>query len=115
MIPGDYTINLFRGRAETIRCQLFQDATATLPVILTGCTPAAGIATPGGNIELACAVVVEDGIDATDGYVDVTITAEQSALLTGTLYRWTMGITDSLDEWNPCLQGPVQVMTDDSL
>lgn len=115
MIPGDYTLNLFRGRAVTWRSQLFQDAAATLPVDLTGCTPAAGISTPAGKIELACAVVVEGAIDATDGWVEISITAEQAADLTGTLYSWTLGVEDSLGDWNPCLKGPVNVQIDDSL
>ncbi len=115
MIPGDYTLNLFRGRAETWRAQLFQDAAATEEVDLTGCTPLAGISTPDGKIDLTCAVVVEGAIDATDGWVEISITAEDSALLTGTLYSWTLGITDSLGDWNPCLKGPVMVQKDDSL
>lgn len=115
MEPGDYTLTLFRGRAETWRAQLFQDAAATLPVDLTGCTPEAGISTPAGKLELACTVVEEGAIDATDGWVEISITAGQSADLTGTLYSWTMGITDSQDDWNPCLQGPVNVKKDDSL
>lgn len=115
MIPGDYTIQLLRGRAEIIRCQLFQDKAATLPVDLTGCTPAAGISTPAGNVPLDCDVVEEGAIDATDGYVDVTVTAEQAADLTGSFYSWSLGITDSLGDWNPCLQGPVLVNPDPSL
>lgn len=115
MIPGDYSLTLFRGRAETWRAQLFQDAAATLPVDLSGCTPSAGISTPDGKIELACAVVVEGAIDATDGWVEIAITAPQSADLTGTLYSWTLGITDSQGDWNPCLKGPVNVQKDDSL
>jgi hypothetical protein len=114
-IPGDYTLNLFRGRAAKRRAQLFQDADATLPVDLTGCTPAAGITTPDGKLTLACAVVVEDGITAADGWVDITITDEQAALLTGRYYTWTMGVTDSQEDWNPCLKGAVIVQADDSL
>lgn len=115
MIPGDYTLTLFRGRASTWRAQLFQDTAATLPVDLTGCTPVAGISTPAGKIDLACTVVVESAIDATDGWVEISITDEQAADLTGTLYSWTLGIEDSLGDWNPCLQGPVIVKKDDSL
>ena len=115
MIPGDYNLTIYRGRAERWRMQLFQDSPPTLPVILTGCTPVAGITTPDGKIELDCAVVVEDGITAEDGWVEVAITAEDSALLTGTLYPWTAGIIDSQADWNPCLKGSAHVLTDDSL
>lgn len=115
MIPGDYTLQLFRGRARTWRAQLFQDAEATQTVDLTGCTPVAGITTPAGKIELACTVVDEEGIDPEDGWVEISITAGQAEDLTGTLYSWTMGIEDSLGDWTPALKGPVLVETDDSL
>lgn len=115
MIPGDYTLQLFRGRARTWRAQLFQDAAATQTVDLTGCTPVAGISTPDGKIELACTVVDDAATDPEDGWVEISITDEQAALLTGTLYSWTLGVEDSGGDWNPCLKGPVLVETDDSL
>lgn len=115
MIPGDYNLTIYRGRAERWRMQLFQDSPPTRPVDLTGCTPVAGIGRLAGKIDLECTVVVEDGITAEDGWVEVAISAEDSALLTGTLYPWTAGILDSQEDWNPCLQGDVHVLTDDSL
>jgi hypothetical protein len=116
MNPGNFTLTLFRGRARKWRARLWQDREKTQLVPLDGCTPVAGISLAGGErIELACSVV-EDEENAPDGrLVEITISAEQAALLTGTYYSWTLGVEDSAGDWNPCLKGPVQVTTDDSL
>ena len=117
MDAGDYNLEIFRGRARTWWAQLFQDDDGTDPVDLTGCTPVAGIRLADGTtLELAAEVVDEevDGevIAPTDGWIKVSITAEQSATLAGSYYTWSAGILDTLNDWNPALEGAARVKDD---
>jgi hypothetical protein len=116
MIPGQTTIEIFRGRARTWRAECCQDAAGTQPVNFTGCTAEAAIKLPDGTkIELAAAPVEEEGITLEDGWLEFSITDEDAALLTGTLYPWGCTVIDSLGDANPVLQGNVIVLVDTTL
>ena len=117
MDAGDYDIEITRGRERTWCAQLFQNSPPTLTVDLTGCTVVAGIKLPDGTKIALAAEVVDGEVDGEmvtpqDGWIRFSITPEESALLTGTLYPWGAGVIDAQDDWNPALAGSAHVTAD---
>ncbi len=118
MIAGDYTLEVWRGNADTWYGIAYQDAAATQPTNLTGCTGEAAIRPPGGGspqIPLTLEIPDDEDHPAAAGWFKVSITDANAALLTGSFYQWTAVIIDTLGDRNPMLKGPVNVMIDDTL
>ena len=118
MIPGDYTLHVLRGRSLRFRLECFSDADATVLVDLTGCTVEAAIRPVSGDapqVPLTATVVDADGVTPEDGVIEIAAAAEDTALLTGTYYEWTVVVTDTLGDPREILRGAVKVRIDPNL
>lgn len=76
MQPGKYDLNVYRGDSCSWRFTVWQDAAATVPLDLTGVTPAAEVRNgPGGTIYVALPLTI------TSNHVDVVLSAQNSQKL----------------------------------
>jgi hypothetical protein len=72
--PAPYRLMIYRGDSYAWQFNLWSDCAKTMPVDLTGCTPAAEIRTvPGGTLLLTMATTV-----TLPNSINMTLTAAQS-------------------------------------
>jgi len=66
MIPGKYDLKMYRGDDHTWRFRLWQDASQTLPVDLTGATVAAEIREKSAGVAIVELIVVVTPLNIVD-------------------------------------------------
>jgi hypothetical protein len=102
------TLDVFQGYPIRETLTLYQDTALALPVDLTGCTVTGGI---GRRDEAPLVLLTCEILDAENGEILITGEADDTALLTGSLYSWGIIVTDSLGHPNPIPLGEASVQS----
>lgn len=107
MMPGPFSLNIYRGDTHAWRFVLWQDAGRTLPVDLTGIAVKAEIRDRhAGTVIQAIALVV-----TLPNIIDASLTAAETAQLIAS-GAWDLQLTD-LNGWvSTILAGSVKVVAD---
>jgi hypothetical protein len=107
MMPGAYSLNIYRGDTHAWRFTLWQDAAKTQAVDLTGIAVKAEIRDkPAGTVIQAIALNV-----TLPNIIDATLTAVITAQLPRT-GRWDLQLTDAAGWVSTILAGGVTVIGD---
>lgn len=105
--PGEFPLALYSGDSYAWRFTLWQDAARTIPSDLTDATALAQIKTaPGGTLLVSMATTIVQ-----PNFVDVVLSAVQSAALPVSGGSWDLQITQGTDV-RTVLKGPVTVQED---
>jgi hypothetical protein len=102
------TLYVHRGFPIRAALLMFQDTAATVPADLTGCTFEAVIGRPDGPALVELTVTATD---AANGELLIEAADASTLPLTGTLYGWTLTVTDSEGHPEVITMGPVHVST----
>jgi hypothetical protein len=107
MMPGGYSLNIYRGDDHAWRFTLWQDAEKTLPVDLTGQSVKAEIRDrPAGDVVQVLEVAV-----TLPNTIDVVLRHQQTSQLIAS-GRWDMQLTDGSGWVSTVLAGNVKVTGD---
>jgi hypothetical protein len=107
MMPGAYSLNIYRGDTHAWRFVLWQDAEKTIPVDLNGIAVKAEIRDrPAGLVIQALHITV-----TLPNFVDASLTSEETAALPAS-GRWDLQLTDAMDWVSTVLAGNVKVTGD---
>jgi len=107
MMPGAFSLAIYRGDTHAWRFTLWQDAEKTVPVDLNGIAVKAEIRDrPAGTVIQALTIVVTE-----PNFIDATLTGEQTAMLPAS-GRWDLQLTDAALWVSTILAGPVKVTGD---
>jgi hypothetical protein len=107
MMPGAFSLNIYRGDTHAWRFVLWQDTAKTIPVDLNGMTVKAEIRDrPAGTVIHSIPVLVTQ-----PNIIDATLTAAATAQLPAA-GRWDLQITDAAGWVSTVLAGNVKVVGD---
>ena len=107
MMPGAFSLAIYRGDTHAWRFTLWQDAAKTIPVDLNGIAVKAEIRDrPGGSVIQALHLTV-----TMPNIIDATLSSEETAALLAA-GRWDLQLTDAQDWVSTVLAGGVTVTGD---
>jgi hypothetical protein len=108
MMPGTYSLAIYRGDTHAWRFTLWQDTAKTTPVDLTGIAVKAEIRDrPAGTVIQALTLVV-----TLPNIIDASLTGAQTKAMPSTGGRWDLQLTDATGWVSTVLAGSVNVTGD---